>query len=247
MTQNIKLDKIQKGEYQPRSTFDIKELARSISSTGLINPIILRKISNGYEIIAGERRYRAHVELNKNVIPSIVINVDDLTAASMALVENMQRAKLCPLDEAEHLYIMKEFVTSNLAQIGRNIGKSRAWVSNRLRLLQLTESSKEAIKNKIISATQGRTLLQFNFREQAEIINEIKIKKLKIDDVTKLLNQKLKTSVNKTKPVNDIHITDLENTLSNHLNAKTTVTSKDITINFHCKNELLGIIGKINR
>lgn len=245
MILQIPLSDLQPGEYQPRTYFDVEELAKSIDSSSLINPIIVRKVLGKYEIIAGERRFRAHVLLNRSTITSLVVDVDNISAAGMALVENMQRAALNPIDEAEHLYIMKEFVTSNLAEIGRKLGKSRAWVSNRLRLLGLAECTKKAMIQRIITATHGRTLLQFNFREQAEIINQITFKKLNADEVSKLLKSKLTQSIRKSQPKKDIHISDLENRLSNQLNAQTTVTDNAITINFHCKNELLGIIGKI--
>lgn len=246
MILQIPLSDLQPGEYQPRTYFDVKDLAKSIESAGLINPIIVRKIRNKYEIIAGERRYRAHVLLNKPTITCIAVDVNNISAAGMALVENMQRADLNPIDEAEHLFIMKEFVTSNLAEIGRKIGKSRAWVSNRLRLLGLAECSKKAMTDRVITATHGRSLLQFNFREQAEIVNQITFKKLNADEVSQLIKSKLTQSIRKNQPKKDIHILDLENRLSNQLNAQTTVTDKSITIDFHCKNELLGIIGKIN-
>ncbi|MDP2565791.1 ParB/RepB/Spo0J family partition protein [Pseudoalteromonas marina] len=245
MIHPIPLSDIEPGKYQPRTSFNVDELAKSIKAAGLINPIIIRKTKKKYEIIAGERRYRAHVLLNYKTITSIIVDVDDGRAAGMALVENMQRADLNPMDEAEHLYIMKEFITSNLAEIARAIGKSRAWVSNRLRLLRLAECSKNALSKKLITPTHGRTLLQFNFREQGEIINEVLLKKLDLNEVSKLLKIKLKQSIIKTQPKKDIHILDLENTLSNQLNAPTKVTQDTISIDFHCKTELLGIIGRI--
>ncbi len=248
MTHQIPLSDLQPGEYQPRKSFDVEELARSIKGCGLINPIVVRPIGIGgkYEIIAGERRYRAHVLLSMTTIAAIIVDVDNASAAAMALVENIQRADLNPIDEAEHLYIMKEFVTNNLAEIGRMLGKSRAWVSNRLRLLGLAECSQKALIDRLITATHGRILLQFNFREQSEIINQISFKKLNTDEISKLLKAKLTSSIRKSAPKKDIHIADLENKLSNQLNAQTTVTDKAITIEFHCKNELLGIIGKIS-
>lgn len=154
---------------QPRKSFDsqgLAELADSISANGLLQPILVRKIEDRYEIIAGERRFRASKLAGLNEIPVIVVEADDLTASKYALIENLQREDLNPYEEASaYQKLMKEF---NLSQeeISVQIGKSRSAIANSLRLLDLPDEVAKMLIDGMITAGHGRALLGLRDKSQ---------------------------------------------------------------------------------
>lgn len=177
--QEIELDKIIPNPYQPRHTFSeesISELAQTLQEQGLLQPIILRK-HNGddaeYEIIAGERRYRAAKSLGWDKISAIVEEMDDKKVASLAVIENLQREDLNPIDEAEAYVKLME--TNNLTQteLAKQIGKSQSYIANKIRLLKLSDKVQQLLIDGTISQRHGRALLTLPAKEQdraAEII-----------------------------------------------------------------------------
>ena len=160
--QEIELDKIMPNRYQPRHTFSdesIEELATTLKEQGLLQPIILRKPADGpegeYEIIAGERRFRAAQSLKWAKIPAIVEDMDDEKAASLALVENLQRENLNPIDEAQaYVQLMK---VNNLTQteLAEQMGKTQSYIANKIRLLKLTPKVQGFLIDKKISQRHG--------------------------------------------------------------------------------------------
>ena len=139
--QTLPLSKIQPNRFQPRESFDndqIDELVSSIESEGLLQPITVRKVADGnFEIIAGERRFRACKKLNKDSIPVRVLEVDDSSSAALALIENLQRTDLNPVEESRgYQTLMKEFGLTQ-EKVAQRVGRSRAYIANSLRLLQL--------------------------------------------------------------------------------------------------------------
>lgn len=178
--QEIELDKIMPNRYQPRHTFSdesIEELATTLKEQGLLQPIILRKPADGpeseYEIIAGERRFRAAQSLKWAKIPAIVENMDDEKAASLALVENLQRENLNPIDEAQaYVQLMK---VNNLTQteLADQMGKTQSYIANKIRLLKLTPKVQGFLIDKKISQRHGRALLALNEEDQDTAVSEI--------------------------------------------------------------------------
>ncbi len=178
--QEIELDKIMPNRYQPRHTFSdesIEELATTLKEQGLLQPIILRKPADGpegeYEIIVGERRFRAAQSLKWAKIPAIVEDMDDEKAASLALVENLQRENLNPIDEAQaYVQLMK---VNNLTQteLAEQMGKTQSYIANKIRLLKLTPKVQGFLIDKKISQRHGRALLALNEEDQDTAVSEI--------------------------------------------------------------------------
>lgn len=177
--QEIELDKIIPNPYQPRHTFSeesISELAQTLQEQGLLQPIILRKHDGDdaeYEIIAGERRYRAAKSLGWDKISAIVEEMTDEKVASLAVIENLQREDLNPIDEAEAYVKLME--TNNLTQteLAKQVGKSQSYIANKIRLLKLSDKVQQLLIDGTLSQRHGRALLTLPAQEQdraAEII-----------------------------------------------------------------------------
>lgn len=153
---------IRPNRYQPRRAFDpaaLKELKQSIAASGLIQPIIVREVRGGYELVAGERRWRAARELGWKQIPAVVRDVDERTLLTLALVENLQRQSLSPIDEAEgYERLSREFKLSH-GDIAQAMGRDRSTVANAIRLLQLPKSVQQLLDTGALSAGHARALL----------------------------------------------------------------------------------------
>ena len=159
---NIPLDDIKPNENQPRKTFDqekLHELADSILENGLIQPVVLRRIEKGYEIVAGERRWRAARLAGMKEIPSIIRDLTEQELPLFAIIENMQREDLNPIEEAKGVKSMLATYGMTQEQVSRSIGKSRPYISNMLRLLNLPEDVQQMIDSGEISSGHGRALL----------------------------------------------------------------------------------------
>lgn len=182
---DLKLDKITPNRYQPRHTFSdesIQELAQTINEEGLLQPIIVREDGDGYEIIAGERRFRAVKSLGWDKIPAIVNNMDDDKAASLAVIENLQRENLNPIDEAEAYKSLMELNDLTQTSLAKDMGKSQSYVANKLRLLKLSQKVKDALVAGKISARHGRALVSLDEKDQARVLDEIINKKLNVTE-----------------------------------------------------------------
>jgi ParB family chromosome partitioning protein len=161
---SILLSKIKPNPNQPRKNFEdksLKQLAQSIDEKGLISPITVKKVDNKYIIVAGERRYRAHKLLNKKRILAYVIDADTTKDVMyMALIENIQREDLNPIEEAKGYKYLQENLQSSITEIAKTVGKSRPAVSNALRLLKLPDQIQDSILKGEINAGQARAILQ---------------------------------------------------------------------------------------
>ena len=164
--QEIPLDEIRPNPYQPRKTFDdstLRELADSIMLNGVIQPVILRQSSvKGYEIIAGERRVRASRLAGKTTIPAIVREFDETAMIEVAILENLQREDLTPLEEAEGYQTLMNKLNLTQVDVAQRLGKSRPYIANHLRLLNLPQDVKGMLQEGLISMGQARTLLGLN-------------------------------------------------------------------------------------
>lgn len=193
--QEIAVQQIVPNRFQPRKVFNeekLDELARTIHIHGLIQPIILRKYEeNKYEIVAGERRFRAMQLLEWKEVPAIVQEMSDNETASVALIENLQREELTAIEEAEAyqgLMALNELTQEALAQ---RIGKSQSFIANKLRLLKLAEPLKEALLNRTITERHGRSVLVLSHEEQNELLSVIIEKKLTVKETERLVKQKV--------------------------------------------------------
>lgn len=164
-------------QYQPRKVFDqteIQELAQTISEHGLLQPIVVREFRPGeYEIIAGERRFRAVNLLEWEKIPAIVEKMSDAESASLALIENLQRAQLSPVEEAQAYKQLMEFNNLTQAALAKGMGKSQSFVANKLRLLKLIKPVQNAILDGRITERHGRALLGLDEDQQRTLLMEI--------------------------------------------------------------------------
>jgi len=169
---NLKIDRIVTNSNQPRKYFDnekMSELKDSIKNSGLIQPITVRKISNGkYEIIAGERRYRACRELGMENISAIEISAGDARGYELSVLENIQREDLNPIEEAESYLMLMEVYGYTQEKLSEKLGKTRSSLSNKMRILKLPGSVKEMVKKGEISYGHARTLLSLSDQKKIE-------------------------------------------------------------------------------
>ena len=248
---SIPVYKIIKNKHQPRKVFkeqEIKDLADSIAQNGQIAPVVVRESGNQYELIVGERRWRATQLLNKDTISAIIVDVDEKTSAVMSIVENVQREDLNPMEEAESLKrLIDEFEMSH-DDVSKYISKSRAHVSNLIRLNELCAFGKDQLRIGTISMGHARAVLSLAISEQTKIIKEAVKRNLSVRAVESLCKSNQKASVNRHK---DPDTAILERQLTDLLAAKTSIkhTSNggNITIKYRTMNELQGIIEKIRK
>ena len=169
---NLKIDRIVTNSNQPRKYFDnekMSELKDSIKNSGLIQPITVRKISNGkYEIVAGERRYRACRELGMENISAIEISAGDARGYELSVLENIQREDLNPIEEAESYLMLMEVYGYTQEKLSEKLGKTRSSLSNKMRILKLPGSVKEMVKKGEISYGHARTLLSLSDQKKIE-------------------------------------------------------------------------------
>lgn len=194
--QELPIEQVEVNEDQPRQVFSeesIAELAETIQSHGLLQPIIVRPIGdNKYQIIAGERRYRAIKKLNWQKIPAIVKKMDEKEAASMAVIENLQREGLTAIEEAESYRKLMDLNQLIQLELARAIRKSQAFVANKLRLLKLLKLSplvQRAILQRKISERHGRSIVSLPEKKQVEILKKIIDKKLSVKETEKIVAQ----------------------------------------------------------
>jgi ParB family transcriptional regulator, chromosome partitioning protein len=180
----IPVDEIVGSPYQPRTIFDdekIEELSQTIKTHGIIQPIVVRLRNNTYEIIAGERRWRAVKKLGLESIPAIIRDFNDSQAASIALIENLQREGLTAIEEAvayQKLIDLHQLTQESLAQ---RLGKSQSTIANKIRLLQLPETIKIALMERKITERHARALLSLDTEElQQKVLEEIIAKELNV-------------------------------------------------------------------
>lgn len=204
---DIKLDQIIPNRYQPRKVFnqdEIRELAHTIEEHGLLQPIVLREYEPAkYEIIAGERRYRAMKLLGWETTPAILKKMTDEESASLALIENLQRAQLSSVEEAQAYRQLMDLNHLTQAALAKGMGKSQSFVANKLRLLKLITPVQTAILDHRISERHGRALLDLDENQQRTMLMRIVNERLTVrqteDEVAKILDRPLPSEVAKQK------------------------------------------------
>ncbi len=189
----LPIESIQRDSLQPRRHFDeekLRELTESIKAQGLLQPILVRKEGSGYRIIAGERRWRASQAAGLHEIPAIVREVSEAQAFELALVENLQRADLNPMEEADGYRRLVEEFGLTQEQVSQRVGKERSTVANALRLLGLPDEVKTLVAEGTLSAGHARALLGLpRMPELVEVANQVAAKRLSVRDTEKLVQQ----------------------------------------------------------
>ena len=218
-------------KYQPRKEFDEKALntlAESIKTYGIINPILVRKKEDKYEIIAGERRYRAAKQIGLKEIPVIVKNADEQQMAELALIENLERQSLSPIEEAKSYEEIMRIGNHTQENLAKKIGKSQGAIANKIRLLSLPEEIQDALANKKISERHARSLLQVsNHIEQDKWLSRVIKERLTVKDLETLLKEELKKTTEDKE--DDIPIIELTpNFEAMKQNATDIVVNQDI-------------------
>lgn len=200
----IAIDKIQANPFQPRKFFDpiqIEELSKSIKEYGVIQPIIVRKLDDNYELVAGERRLRASKSIGLKEIPAIVRNFDNKEMAEIALIENLQREDLNYFEEAEgYKKLIDEF---NLTQeeVAKRVGKSQSTIANKIRILRLPDEVKNLINTDLITERHARALLKLGDEQsQQEALKEIYENELNVRETDLLIDEYINRKNDKEKP-----------------------------------------------
>lgn len=252
--QEIDVDRIVQGEYQPRKYFDddaLRELADSIKAQGVIQPIVVRLQGEHYELIAGERRWRAAQLAGLQQVPVVVRDIDSQAAAAIALIENIQREDLNPLEESSALKRLIEEFDLTHQQVADSVGRSRTSVTNLLRLLELTEPVKAWVNQGALSMGHARALLVLSEDDQIEAAKIVVNRSLSVRETEDLVKKYQSPEIVK-KPVEvDPDVKRLEDSLSEKLCAKIAIQqgkggSGKLVIHYHSADELDGILGHIS-
>ncbi len=257
----IKLTDLQRGKYQPRmqmKEIELQELSESIKQQGIMQPLLIRQISEGkYEIIAGERRFRAAGMAGLETVPALIKDVDDQTAAAMALIENMQRQDLNPLEEADGLVRLISDFGFTHEQAAKVVGKSRSAVSNLLRLTQLSKPVQTLLMAGDIDMGHARAMLNVPTARQIGLAQRVAAQGLSVREAEKLANQIIQASkknpdaIEKVKIVKvDPDIRGLQNRLSDLIGLDVEIKTKskggEIKIKFSHPDELDNLLKKLD-
>ena len=255
--QVIDVDLIQRGTYQPRVHFEpeaLQELADSIRAQGVVQPIVVRPLAGGrFELIAGERRWRASQLAGLGEIPAVIKEFDDQTAAAVSLIENIQRENLNPLEESRALQrLINEFDMTH-QQVAEAVGRSRTSVTNLLRLKDLNEDVKKLVDERQIEMGHARALLALTGTEQSQIAHKVAEKGLSVRETEQLVRKQL-NPVEKPKATSskvDPDIKRLTDELSERIGAPVELQSKaggkgKLIIKYSSLDELDGILAKIH-
>lgn len=223
----LPIEKLQRGEYQPRTNMDqdsLEELAASIRAQGIIQPILVRPIANDqYEIIAGERRWRAAQIAQLEDVPVLVRNIPDEATLAVALIENIQRENLNPVEEAVGLKrLMDEFELTH-EEMAKSVGRSRAAVTNLLRLLSLNFGAKQLLESGKIEMGHARALLGLPLEMQDQAANEVYARQLSVRQTEALVRDYISPKKKVIKTVKSPDIRSLEESLSETLGTKVSV------------------------
>ena len=254
-TSTLNINEITPNKEQPRKTFDetaLEELADSIRQHGELQPLLVRPLaSGGYQLVAGERRWRASRLAELKEVPVIIKELSDTEAMEIAIIENLQREDLNPIEEAEGLQALIDKCGYTQEQVATSVGKSRPAITNALRLLKLPEEVREMAKDGTISAGHARALLAFdNQPMMIECANQIVSKKLTVRDVEKMAKRPASSSTKtKTSQRRDSFYDEVELSLTEALGTKVKVyngrNKGTLEIEFYTLDDLKNIANAI--
>ena len=249
---NLKVSVLKPGKYQPRTCMDkdsLAELAESIKAQGIMQPVLVRPVSPGhYEIIAGERRWRAAQIAGLSEVPALIREVPDEAALAMSLIENIQREDLNPLEEAMGIQrLIKEFGMTHQAA-SEALGSSRSAVSNLLRLLNLPSPVQELLMEGKIDMGHGRALLSLPAAKQIETANLIVHKQLSVRETERLVNR-IEHPIAKQRPKHDRDLLRLQENISTKLGAQVVINpgkrgKGTVLIHYSSLDQLEGILSR---
>lgn len=253
--EHLPVDRIRRGHYQPRRHFDpdaLQELADSLAAQGMVQPVVVRPTDDGYELIAGERRWRAAQIAGMHQIPAVVRDLDEQAAAAVSLIENIQREDLNPLEEARAIARLVDDFGLTHQQIAAQVGRSRAAVSNLLRLQELDEAVKELVETGRLEMGHARALLGLQGERQRAIGQQVAERELTVRATEELVRRELEgTGQRRAQPSDkDADTRRLEQELSEKLGAAVTLrTGKNgrgrLQIAYNSLDELEGILAHI--
>ncbi|MGR5134265.1 ParB/RepB/Spo0J family partition protein [Vibrio alfacsensis] len=225
---DLAIGQLQPGVYQPRKDMTpegLEELAASIQSQGIIQPIVVRQVASGqFEIIAGERRWRAAKQAGLKRVPCLVKKVEDRAAIAMALIENIQREDLNVIEEAQALERLQDEFTLTHQQVADVIGKSRTTVSNLLRLNQLESDVKGLVADKKLEMGHARALLALEGEQQVEVAEQVAKKQMTVRQTEQLVKKCLAPQNEQKAQQEDIEAEQMSHKLSQLLDAKVSLT-----------------------
>lgn len=249
----IRLEKLQRGKYQPRIEFDkeaLNELAESIKAQGVMQPIVVRTLSGDrFEIVAGERRWRASQIAGLESIPALVRDISDETAIAMALIENIQRENLNPMEEARALKRLQSEFDLSQQEVANAVGKSRSVIANLLRLLSLESGAADLLESRQIDAGHAKVLLALEGSQQIMAARKVADAKLSVRQTEALVKALLNPSVSEYAAKSDPDIDRLERKLSEQFGTKVSIENKNgrgrLIIQYSNLDVLDGILGRI--
>jgi len=254
--QNIGVDLIQRGTYQPRVHFEpeaLQDLAESIKSQGVIQPIVVRPMGSGqYELIAGERRWRASQLAGMAEIPAVIRELDDQTAAAISLIENIQREDLNPLEESRALQRLIDEFSMTHQQVAEVVGRSRAAVTNLLRLRDLNEDVKKLVDEGKLEMGHARALLALSGAEQTQIARKVAELGKSVRETEQMVRKQLNPVDQPSKKSTlDPDTKRLKDELSERLGASVDLQHASngkgkLVISYNSLDELDGILAKIH-
>jgi len=252
--QTLPIEYMQRGKYQPRKDINpekLQELADSIKAQGIIQPIVVRQIAHEkYEIVAGERRWRAAQLSGLAQVPVVIKEIDDRSAMAIALIENIQREDLNPLEEAEALRRLLDEFDMTHQHIAEAIGKSRTTVTNLLRLLDLHPDVKKLLLNNQLEMGHARALLSLDGQKQVALANKVVKEALTVRSAERLVKESHAEPKNQKIKVIDNDTLRLQDDLTAKLGAKVIIDHKEngsgkLVIAYSSLEELDGIIGQL--
>lgn len=239
----IRLDEIRSNPYQPRKTFDeesLKELAESIKEHGVVQPVIVKKSIKGYELVAGERRTKASKIAGKTTIPAIIRDFNDEEMMEIALIENIQRENLNPIEEALAYENIIKSTGMTQEKIAQKFGKSRSYVTNMLGLLNLPEETKKLVEKGEISASHARVLSKMDDEKKInEIAKKVVNDKINVREIEELVKQ---VNLAPTKKIVPNTYKIYEDVLRDKVGTKVKVSNKKIEIPFDSQKDLERIL-----
>ena len=247
----ILLSQIRANQYQPRTSFDqkkLEELAESIKKHGVIQPVLVRKDGKGFELVAGERRFRAAKLAKLKKIPVVVSNISDVQSLEIAILENIQREDLNPLEVAKGYQRLKDEFGYTQEAVAKSVGKPRSSVANSLRLLTLSPKIQDEIDRGVISEGHAKVLLSVDGVKAEQLLMRIISENLSVRDLEKQITESSPQTSKKEKKSRDE--LNLESALSSRIGSKVTIEDKDgkgkMVIKYYSYEELDGIIEKIS-
>jgi ParB family chromosome partitioning protein len=256
--QEIKLKELRPNPYQPRKTFQqeaIDELRDSIIEHGILQPIVVRKSIKGYEIVVGERRFRAAKEAKLETIPAVVRELTEQQMMELAVLENLQREDLNPIEEGQAYHTLMEKLKLTQEEVAKRLGKSRPHVANHIRLLSLPPKIQELISSGSISMGHGRALLGLRLKAKLPVLVEKVINEglnvRQLEKLIQLINENVSRETKKPEKKKDVFVQQHEHSLRERFGTTVNIVQKKnkgkIEIEFFSKEDLERILQMLDQ